>query len=78
MTAQQSAKSLAALVVYAAGRGEADNPLIEKAIADAITAAVAAERERCARLAETHFVPGHAVAGPGFAAKLADCIRSGS
>lgn len=36
----------------------------------------AAEREECAKLAAGHFVYGHSVAGPGFAAKLAAKIRA--
>lgn len=38
-------------------------------------AAVAFEREECAKLAEGHFIYGHSVAGPHFAAALADKIR---
>lgn len=34
------------------------------------------ERERCAKLAEQHFIPGHSVAGPHFAAQLAAAIRA--
>lgn len=37
---------------------------------------LAFEREDCAKLAEAHFIPGHSVAGPGFAAALAQKIRS--
>ena len=33
------------------------------------------ERERCAKLAEAHYIPGHAVASPEFAASLAEKIR---
>ncbi len=41
-----------------------------------IREAVEREREACAVLAEAHFVPGHAVAGIGFAKALADAIRA--
>jgi hypothetical protein len=34
-----------------------------------------AERERCAQIAERHFIPGHSVAGPAWAAQLAAQIR---
>lgn len=33
------------------------------------------EREECAKLAGAHFIFGHSVAGPHFAAMLADKIR---
>ena len=35
----------------------------------------ATEREACAKLADAHFIYGHSVAGPHFAAALADAIR---
>jgi hypothetical protein len=38
-------------------------------------AATAAERERAAQIAERHYIPGHSVAGPGFAADCAAAIR---
>jgi hypothetical protein len=41
-------------------------------------AAVAFEREACAKLAEAHFIFGHSVAGPHFASALADKIRKRS
>jgi hypothetical protein len=43
----------------------------------AVHSAVLAERERCANLAAGHFIPGHSVAGPGFAGALAEIIRKG-
>ena len=39
---------------------------------------VLAEREACAKLADAHFIFGHSVAGPHFAAALADKIRKRS
>lgn len=39
--------------------------------------AVAIERERCASLAMQHFIPGHSVAGEGFALALVAKIRQG-
>ena len=40
-----------------------------------VNSAVAAEREACAKLAQEHFIFGHSIAGPHFAAALADKIR---
>ena len=37
--------------------------------------AVELERKECAKLAAAHFIYGHSVAGPHFAAALADKIR---
>ena len=40
-----------------------------------ISDAIKTEREACAKLAEVHFIPGHSVAGPEFANRLATKIR---
>lgn len=45
---------------------------LQRAIQDAIDA----EREECAKLADAHFIYGHSVAGPGYAAILAAKIRA--
>jgi hypothetical protein len=45
--------------------------------ARAIEARVRAEeRERCAKIAERHYIAGHSVAGPAFAAICAAAIRA--
>jgi hypothetical protein len=44
--------------------------------ASAIEQAVREEREACARIAEEHYIPGHTVAGPAFAAACAKAIRA--
>jgi hypothetical protein len=44
---------------------------------EAWQAATLIERERCAQIAERHYIPGHSVAGPDFAKMCAAAIRKG-
>ena len=89
MNSAQSADHENMLSAMRAGRGQYTKADMEALCAIAVAGAmkglelqtaraVASEREACAALAEDHFIFGHSVAGPHFAAALAKKIRERS